>query len=208
VAVEGAGHWLRIVPRARCVHNAEYRFGVEDRLDAGAQFGLEGEDDDDAEVAEVAEVAEDSGMRCSTLVVAVEADKDRLAVDNAGRKGVNMKVKAEAAVAVGFATAHAPWTNHWGAEAALRELRDWRLARMALREKAVSSMGLFWSWAWLRVVQCYERDMGGVVCGRKKMERDDTTLAAPVEPLSEQSDTDHRMVRYDTVQCEIVQNSA
>jgi hypothetical protein len=91
---------------------------------------------------------------CSTLVVAVEADRDRLAVDNAGRKGVNMEVevKAEAAVAVGFATAHAPWTNHWGAEAALRELRDWRLARMAPREEAVSSMGLFWWQASLRVV--------------------------------------------------------
>jgi hypothetical protein len=36
--------------------------------------------------------------------------------------------------------------------------------------------------------------MGGVVCEREKMEREYTTLAAPVEPLSEQSDTGYRMV--------------
>jgi hypothetical protein len=69
-------------------------------------------------------------------------------------------------------------------------------------------MGSFWSQAWLRVVQGYEGDMGGMVCERGEMERENTTLAAPVERLSEQSDTDYRMVRYDTVQCEIVQNSA
>jgi hypothetical protein len=82
----------------------------------------------------------------------VEADKDRLAVGNAGRRDASMVVEAHAEAAVGFATAHAPWTNHWGVVEALRVLRDWRLAHMARREEAGSSMGLFWSQASLRVV--------------------------------------------------------
>jgi hypothetical protein len=136
-AVEGVGHWVHIVPRARCVHNAGYRFVADDRLDVGAQDGLVAEDGDDAGDAKV---AEDSGMPYSIQVVAVGAGKDRLAVDNAGRKDASMAVEAQAEAAVEFATAHAPWTNHWGAEEALQELRDWRLARMAPREEAVSSM--------------------------------------------------------------------
>jgi hypothetical protein len=87
-------------------------------------------------------------------------------------------------------------------------LRDWRLAHMARREEAGSSMGLPWSQASLRVVEGYEGDMGGMVYERERMEREYTTLAAPVEPFSEQCDTDYRVVRYDTVQCEIVQYSA
>jgi hypothetical protein len=111
--------------------------------------GQVAEDGDDAEAAWD---AEDSGMPYSIPVVAVEADKDRLAVGNAGRRDASMAVEAQAEAAVGFATAHAPWTNHWGVVEALRVLRDWRLAHMARREEAGSSMGLFWSQASLRVV--------------------------------------------------------
>jgi hypothetical protein len=153
VAVGGAAHWVHIVPRARCARNAEYKFEAEVRLDVGAVGGHVAEDGDDA--AGDAEVAEDSNMPYSVPAVAVEADKDRLAVDNAGRKDVNMPVAAQAETAVGFATAHAPWTNHWGVEEALRVLRDWRLARMAPREEAGPSMELFWLQASLRVVQGY-----------------------------------------------------
>jgi hypothetical protein len=108
VAVEGVGHWVRIVPRARCVRVAEYRFEAEDRLDAGAEGGQVAEDAGDAGDAADAEVAEDSGMPYSIPVVAVEAGKDRPAVDNVGRKDVSMEVEVEAEAAVGFATAHAP----------------------------------------------------------------------------------------------------
>jgi hypothetical protein len=111
-----------------------------------------------------------------------------------------MVVEARAEAAVEFATAHVPWTNHWGVEEALQELRDWRLARMAPHEEAESSMGLFWSQAWLRVVYCYEGDMDGVVCEREKMEREYTTLAAPIESFREQCDTKNRVVRYSTAQ--------
>jgi hypothetical protein len=50
--------------------------------------------------------------------------------------------------------------------------------------------------------------MGGVVYERKEMEREYTTLAAPVEPFSEQCDSDYRIVREKAVQCESVQYSA
>jgi hypothetical protein len=63
------------------------------------------EDGDDAEAAGD---AEDSGMLYSIPAVAVEADKDKLAVDNAGRRDESMEVEVEAEAAVGFATAHAP----------------------------------------------------------------------------------------------------
>jgi hypothetical protein len=105
VAVEGAGHRVHIVPRARCFRNAEYRFGVVDRMDAGAQDRRVAEDGNDIKVTKD---AEDSDMLYSIPVVAVEADKDRRAAGNAGRKGVNMAVEAQAEAAVGFATAHAP----------------------------------------------------------------------------------------------------
>jgi hypothetical protein len=104
VEEEEAGHWVHIVPKARCVHKTEDRFGAEVRLDARAQSGLEGEDDGDAEAAEV---IEDSGMPCSNPAEAVEAGKDRLAVGNADRKDANTEVEAEEA-AVMFATAYAP----------------------------------------------------------------------------------------------------
>jgi hypothetical protein len=42
--------------------------------------------------------------------------------------------------------------KHWGTEEALQMLRDWRLVHMALRVEVESSMELFWSQAWLRVV--------------------------------------------------------
>jgi hypothetical protein len=204
VVVVGVDHWVHTVPRARCARNVDYRFGAEDRLDVEAEGGQVAAD------AEAAGDAEDSDMPYSIPVVAVEAGRDRPAADNAGRKGVNMEVEveAEAAVAVGFATAHAPWMNHWGVEEALLVLRDWQLAHMALREEVASSMGLFWLQAWLRVVQRYEGDMGGIVYEREKMEREYTTLAAPVESFSEQRDTDYRVVRENAVQCETVLYSA
>jgi hypothetical protein len=68
-------------------------------------------------------------------------------------------------------------------------LRDWRLAHMAPHEEVASSMGLSWLQASLRVVQCYEGDMGGMVYEREKMERKYTTLAVPEESISEQCDT-------------------
>jgi hypothetical protein len=45
---------------------------------------------------------------CSIPAGVVEADRDRMAVDNADRKGVNMGVEVDAEAIVGFATAHAP----------------------------------------------------------------------------------------------------
>jgi hypothetical protein len=50
--------------------------------------------------------------------------------------------------------------------------------------------------------------MGGMVYEREKMERGYTTLAVPVEPFSEKCDTDYRVVRDNTRQCNIVQYSA
>jgi hypothetical protein len=79
---------------------------------------------------------------------------------------------------------------------------------MTLCEEAASSMGLFWSQAWLRVVRGYEGGMGRVVYEREEMEREYTTLAVPVESLGEQCDTGYRVVRYYTVQCETVEYSA
>jgi hypothetical protein len=79
---------------------------------------------------------------------------------------------------------------------------------MAPHEEVASSMGLSWLQASLRVVQCYEGDMGGMVYEREKMEREYTTLAAPAESFSEQCDSDYRVVRENAMQCEIVQSSA
>jgi hypothetical protein len=94
VAEAGVGHWVHTAPRAWCAHNAQYSLGAEVRLHAEARFGLEGEDDGDA--AEDAEDVADSDIVCSIPAEVVEADRDRLAVDNADRKGVNMGVEVDA----------------------------------------------------------------------------------------------------------------